>query len=130
MQTQLLGRRIGADGSVLDAADFPIDPAYRDRTSFALASGTQEVIAAWTHDGYYPDTAQRAAASRAAFAPGVPAFGAVQSTWYTQPNPESWRLQYAAATAPAGWLAIAMMQNRDAAPDRVVATFVHPPAVR
>ncbi|HMN66693.1 MAG TPA: hypothetical protein PKB08_16935 [Burkholderiaceae bacterium] len=130
MQTQLLGRRIGADGSVLDAADFAIDPVYRDRTSFALASGTQEVVAAWTHDGYYPDTAQRAAASRAALASGVPAFGAVQSTWYTQPNPESWRLQYAAATAPAGWLAIAMLQNHDAAPDRVVATFVHPPAVR
>jgi hypothetical protein len=130
MQTQLLGRRIGPDGSVLDAADFAIDAVYRDRTSFALASGTQDAIAAWTHDGYDPDTAQRAAASRAALASGVPAFGAVQSTWYTQPTTESWRLQYAAAASPAGWFAIAMLQNRESAPDRVVATFVHPPAAR
>ncbi|MFO1299913.1 MAG: hypothetical protein U1F17_05915 [Burkholderiaceae bacterium] len=130
MQTQLPGRRVGGDGSVLDASDFAIDAVYRDRTSFALTSGAQDLIAAWTHDTYDPDTARRAAASRAALAPGVPAFGAVQSTWYTQPTTDSWRLQYAAATAPAGRLAIAMLQNRDAAPDRVVATFVHPPAAR
>lgn len=130
MQTQLLGRRVGGDGSVLDASDFAIDAVYRDRTSFALASGAQDVIAAWTHDTYDLDTARRAAASRAALAPGVPAFGAVQSTWYTQPTTDSWRLQYAAAAAPAGWLAIAMLQNRESAPDRVVATFVHPPATR
>jgi len=130
--SQLLGRRIGGDGVVLDATDFAIDAVYRNRTSFALATGAQGTIAAWTHDSFDADTARRAAAVRAAYAPGVPAFGAAQSTWYTQPVTDAWRLQYAAAAAPAGWQAIAMLQNHEGgvASDRVVATFVYPPASR
>ena len=130
MDSQSFGRRVGTDGSVLDASDFPIDTAYRSRTSLALAGSAQGAIAAWTHDSYDLDTAQRAAAVRAAPVPGVPAFGASQSTWYTQATTDVWRLQYAAAVAPAGWQAIAMLRNGEAAPDRVVATFVHPPAAR
>lgn len=131
---RVLGRRIGPDGNELDANPFAIDADERiTRTSFALAHGTMGAIAAWANEAFVPvDTAGRGSATRAAPASGAPSFGAAQSMWFTQASTEPYRTQYATAAAPAGWLAVAWLENRETAngSDRVVATLVHPAAAR
>jgi len=136
VSSTLRGRRIGSDGSLPDAASVPIDPvpvAGREQ-GVALASGGSGLLAGsvsgWTLDRLL--TADRARAVRAPAAAGAPSFGAAAPYWYTGSStdaPDLWPV----AVGVGNSFVFAWLENRQsgaATSDRVLATFVHPPASR
>lgn len=136
VSSTLRGRRIGSDGSLPDAGSVPIDPvpvAGREQ-GVALASGGAGLLAGsvseWTLDRLL--TADRARAVRAPASGGVPSFGVAAPYWYTGSGtdaPDLWPVAVGAGNS----FVIAWLENRQgsvATSDRVLATFVHPPASR
>lgn len=136
VSSTLRGRRIGSDGSLPDAASVPIDPvpvAGREQ-GVALASGGSGLLAGsvseWTLDRLL--TADRARAVRAPAAAGAPSFGDAAPYWYTGSGtdaPDLWPV----AVGVGNSFVFAWLENRQsgaATSDRVLATFVHPPASR
>lgn len=136
IDNRILSRRIRFDGLQLDATDVAIDAnPVTGRFGFALTGSTQGLFAGWVRDLTLDamQTADRARAARAPWAPGAPSFGAPGSYWYTtpalQPPPDA----YPVAVAAGDRFVMAWLENLQTATtpsDRVVATIVYPPAAR
>ncbi len=136
VSSTLRGRRIGSDGSLPDVGSVPIDPVpvTGREQGIALASGGSGLLAGsvsgWTLDRLL--TADRARAVRAPAAAGAPSFGDAAPYWYTGSSTDAPGL-WPVAVGVGNSFVFAWLENRQggaATSDRVLATFVHPPASR
>lgn len=132
----LLSRRINGEGVLLDADDVVIDGTPTSgRFGFALTGGNSGLLAGWVKNLTLDpnDSAERAKASSAPWAPGAPVFDAPASLWYTTPNIAPPRDAFPVAVAASSHFVMAWLENVEsgvAFSDRVVATFVYPQAAR
>lgn len=136
----ILSRRIGYDGTVLDAADIVIDGTPETgRFGFALTASARGLFAGWVKD-LTLDSMQSADRARAALAPWIPGTTAFDNPasywgpyWYTAPNLQPPPDAHPVAVAAGDRFVMAWLENLQTAAtpsDRVVATIVYPPAAR